>query len=115
VEAVVQNVCYSQDLERSGELYALAKQGTAHLEEVLGRSASVVRAEWDRVEDARGRTAVELRLWDGGESATARFAPDEMANPYHMRSRLYTMWGDLLQTHSDRQVKKLQELVAERD
>jgi hypothetical protein len=107
------NVRYSEKAKQSGEGYALLQQATNRLEEVLGPSADLVSAEWDRTQDQRGRTLYTLTVSDFTGEASASFTPEELQAPGRLRSRLLALWGDLLQARSDAQVKKLQELVKE--
>lgn len=98
---------YTEKARQWGEGYALLHHATKRLEEILGPSASLVRAEWDRREDARGRTLYTLRLSDWTGETKADFAPDELASADQMRYRLHRVWGDLLQVRSQKQLEQL--------
>ncbi|HJT76798.1 MAG TPA: hypothetical protein VJ739_06310 [Gemmataceae bacterium] len=106
-------VTYTDKAKQWGEGYALLQEATDRLEEVLGESAGLVSAEWDRTQDARGRVLYRLRLSDFTGQVSATFTHEELQSPGHMRFRLLGLWGDLLQMRSDEQVKKLQQLVGE--
>ena len=106
------NVKYTDETKQPGEALGLLQQATQRLAEVLGSSAEVVNAEWDRGQDERGRPLYTLRLSDFTGAVSARFDPDELRSP-NLRGRFLGLWGDLLQIRSDHQVKKLQQLVRE--
>src|SRR3954452_21327058 len=100
------NVTYHDTARQWGEGYVLLQHATKRLEEVLGPSAGEVSAEWDRSQDERGRLVYTLKLSGFAREVSATFTPDELRSPSHLRSRLLDLWGDLLQAHSDAQVKK---------
>jgi hypothetical protein len=106
---------YSEKARQWGEGLALLQQATARLEEILGPSADLVSAEWDRIEDERGRPLYTLAIRDFTGRVEARFAPEELAHPVHVRARLYRLWGDLLQLRADEQHRKVQALVADQE
>ena len=99
------SVTYS---DRASQGSAILQQATRQLEEILGRSAGLVKAEWDRREDARGRVLYTLRLsdWTGGV-VSADFTPDELQSSSQVRYRLHRLWGDLLQERSQKQLEQL--------
>ena len=103
----MKEVIYRDGIKQMGGLLGLAQQATSSLEDVLGPSAELVTAEWDRSEDVRGRSLVLLRLSDFTGSATATFEPWELESATHMRSRLHRLWGDLLQVRSHQQLQEL--------
>lgn len=100
---------YGNRIRQSAELLTLAKQANSRLEEMLGSSANLVAAEWDRSEDATGRSIVTLRLSDFTGFVTTAFDPQELASPSQISRRLNRLWGDLLQVRSDVQFRQLQE------
>ncbi len=65
-------------------------------------------AEWDRVEDDRGRPLLTLRLRDYTGEVTGHFTPRELEDYDHWRFRLYRIWGDLLQIRSHKELEELQ-------
>src|SRR5436305_15250093 len=103
----MRQVRYSDSAKQGGDGYDLLEKATQQLGEVLGQSAGLVTAEWDRGQDAQGRPVYTLKISDFTGEASARFAPDELNTPRHLRFRLHTLWGDLLQ---DRNHKQLQQL-----
>src|SRR4051812_29758053 len=103
------NVVYHDRAKQGGEGYVLLQQATERLKEVLGGSADSVRVEWDQADDERGRVLCTLTLRDHPDEAKARFAPDELTQPPHMRVRLYRLWGELLQARNHRQLRHLRE------
>jgi hypothetical protein len=74
------NVKY-QEARQWGEAHSLLQQATKQLEEIVGRSADQVTAEWDRGQDERGRTFFSLKLSDRTGEVTAQFTPKELQHP----------------------------------
>jgi hypothetical protein len=68
-----------------------------------------MKAEWDQIEDNKGRPLYTLRISDGEEVVTASFSPEELVSPTHMRVRLYRLWGDFLQIRNQKQLQALSE------
>jgi hypothetical protein len=107
----LRRVTYQDRLKEWGAGLSAARQATRCLEEVLGRHAEEVSAEWDRSEDARGRSMIALQLSDFAGSVTAIYQPEELASSPQMRERLYrrfySLWGDLLQIRSHKLLDNL--------
>jgi hypothetical protein len=106
------NVTYSARAKQWGEGLALLQQATKRLGEVLGPAAQWVLVTWDRTQDSAGNILFTLKLSDWETSVTADFTPEELQSPYIMRLRLYRLWGDALQHHSDIQHRKVEQLVS---
>jgi hypothetical protein len=100
-------VRYGYGVRQAGDLLALVSSANRVLSEVLGASAGLVSAEWDRTEDARGRPIVTLRLSDFTGAVTGTFAANELRSYPVLRNRLYSLWGDLLQVRNHRQLQEL--------
>src|SRR5712664_1951292 len=100
------NITYSEKAKQSPDFLYL-QQASEQLKEVLGSSADHVSAAWDRTQDNKGRPLYSLRISDSTGEAEAKFAPDELPRPTHLRVRLYRLWGDLLQARSRRQLEEL--------
>src|SRR5438128_6479711 len=98
----MKKVTYSEKITQDSALHSFAQRATATLDEVLGQSAGLVDAVWDRVDDGKGRTLITLRISDWTGAAEAKFAPWELEQS--IRLRLYHLWGDLLQARSHMQV-----------
>jgi len=109
------NVTYQDRASQWGEGYVLLQEATKRLEEVLGPAADRATVAWGREQDERGRLVYRLTLSDVAGKTSALFAPQELRSPGQVHRRLLDLWGDLLQTQSDAQVKKLQELVNAED
>ena len=92
------------DKAKSSEGVAPLQKTTKLLDEVIGPAAE---AEWDRTEDATGRTLYTLRITDGAESASTSFEPDELQSFLHMRVRLYGLWGEVLQAQTHKLLQGL--------
>jgi hypothetical protein len=101
------NVTYTDRAKQWGEAFVLLQQATKRLEEILGPSAGLVRAEWDRTEDARGRPLYTLRIADWAGSVSATFTPAELRDSEQMHYCLVRLWGDLLQVRSHKQLEEL--------
>src|SRR5438270_12959074 len=104
------NVTYSEKARQDGEAYALLQQATKRLEEVLGRSAGLVKAEWDRAAGEEGRPVYTLRISDGTDSATATFPPDDLRTPSYLLFGLYRLWDDVLRARSHRHLEAAQRM-----
>jgi len=89
----------------------LVQQSTELLKEVLGPSEGAVKAQWHQVMDEHGQPFYLLKISDVSEEAEAKFAPDELSRPKHMRIRLYDLWDKLLQNRG----KKLMQQVRSGD
>jgi hypothetical protein len=106
----MKEVRYSPALQEREKLYALARQATERLDELLGPPARRAQAEWDL---GRGRQGdvVLLKLSDTGgvpaDSATAVFDPGEMNNQPPFDGRLLLLWGNVLKARSDRQIRDM--------
>src|SRR5207253_902874 len=61
------NVTYAEKAKQWPEGLLLIQKATEQLEDVLGSSASLVSAVWDRTEDSKGRTLYSLRISDFGK------------------------------------------------
>src|SRR5258708_34756 len=101
------NVTYSDRVKQSAEGFALLQEVTTFLEEVLGPSVGLVKAEWDQQKDTRNRTVYTLKLTDWSGSVSGSFAPEELQSPTRRRVLLYRLWGDLLQDRSHKQFDRL--------
>jgi len=103
----LRSVGYGYGIRQAGDLLTLAAQANRALSEVIGASAGLVAAEWDRTEDMRGRPLITLRLSDHTGAVTGTFAPDELRSYPALRNRLYRLWGDLLQVRNHQQLQEL--------
>jgi hypothetical protein len=79
------------------------------LEEVLGQSASVIKASWDVAFDEMGREWIILRLSDftHPNGLEARLRPEELADRTRAELRFYHLFGDLLQAQNKRMLHEL--------
>ncbi len=103
----MKSVEYDEKLRQTEGLFLQAQQATKVLDEVLGRSAGQVTAEWERSEDGQGRDLVTLRISDWTGATSTGFAPWELEQPDRLRARLRHVWGDLLQTRNEKQLQEL--------
>ncbi len=101
------NVIFTEKAKR--EQYERLLEATKVLEEVLGPSAKIVSAEWDRGENERGRIVYTLKVRDYTGEVSAAFDPDELRSLSDLRYRLLRLWGDLLQIRSHKQLQELTE------
>jgi hypothetical protein len=109
------NVIYQEKAKERKTDLSLLQHASRVLEEVIGRSADRITAEWDRTEDPKGRLLYTLDLRDGSSQIQAYFSPEELTSPAYMRVRLYRVWGDLLQVRSDEQHRRVQQLVDQQE
>jgi hypothetical protein len=96
-----------QNLEGMRGLWRLIDDANRVLADILGQSAGLVSAEWDRAEDDRGRTVVMLTLSDFTGKVTATFAPEELGDHRNIQIRLRRIWGDLLQLRTQKHREEL--------
>ncbi|SIN88341.1 hypothetical protein SAMN05444166_1429 [Singulisphaera sp. GP187] len=80
---------------------------TRVLGEVLGASRSLVSMDWDQGEDGQGQPIVILKLSDFTGTVAATFTPEELVDEVHMRTRLYGLWGDLLQIRNKERLERI--------
>jgi hypothetical protein len=101
-------VTYGPKLQQSKELLGLAQKALPHLEDVLGRSADRVMADWEWDIDTQNRPFLTLQLSDDyAGSVKAPLAPDELKDTTQLRIRLFHLWGDLLQAQSHKQLQAI--------
>ncbi len=95
------------NLNRDAGLRSQVEMATKVLDEVLGTSRGLVSVDWDLGEDGQGRPVLILKLSDFTGTVTASFSPDELAKPQHMKTRLFRLWGDLLQIRNTKQLESI--------
>jgi hypothetical protein len=112
-ERTMQSVTFSDRLKHDPKLYRLAERANACLKNILGSSefAAVTSAEWDRIEDDRGRALLRLCLRDPLSETTTSFPPWQLQDDMIMRLSLGRMWDDLLKVQLDVQHEKVVKLV----
>jgi hypothetical protein len=108
-------VTSSDKARQLGEGLALLQQATPHLEEILGRLATPVRAEWDRSEDEKGQPLYALRISDGTDVATRKFDLDDLRSRHEVRFGLYRFWDDILAARLDRSLRRLEAMSNSED
>ncbi len=100
-------VTYSETTRQAGELFRLAQAATDQLEKVLGPSAELVDAEWDRAGSAANGDGLALTLRDRTGEAQTFFSSRDLKNPSRVSINLHRLWGDLLQVRSHKQRRDL--------
>lgn len=98
---------YTEKVTQTPKLHVLAEKGTDLLEEIIGPSAELVDAEWDRTVDDKGQPLLILRLSDWTGSASTVVALWEFDQPSYLRLRLNRLYGDLLQVRSHKMLEEL--------
>lgn len=97
------------------QLLQLAQNAEYQLREILGPGRDFIVSSWEIVRDPNGRDSLKLTLSDRASDVPAKveaeFAPDEMDSAWHLRGRLYALWGDLLQKESQSLLHRLRETV----
>ena len=97
----MKSITYSSELEQNKPLYELARKASPLLEDVVGRSAAQVDAEWSIGKNEKAEEGILLRLseWSGSvERVLPRFI---LENSELLEFQLLRLWGDLLQIRSD--------------
>jgi hypothetical protein len=79
---------------------------TQNLDEIIGKTAPLVSAEWSLMQDGSGRLLLELHDFTGA-SVEAKFDRAEFDRPVQLETKLYRIWGDLLQDRSHKQLEVL--------
>ena len=95
------------NINREAGLRNQVDSATKLLDEVLGTSRELVSVDWDLGEDGQGRSVLTLKLSDFTGTVTGTFAPDELAKTQHMKTRLFKLWGDLLQIRNTKQLESI--------
>jgi hypothetical protein len=97
-----------KDVSNDMQLRSRIERANRLLEEIIGSAAKTVDVKWYR-EIPKGRwDLVNLTVSDptGAQGSTV-FASNELAREDYLRSRLYRVWGDLLQSRSHKQLDLL--------
>ena len=104
---------YAEAIAKDPALSERARRASEILAFVLGQPPELVEAEWDRLKDRKGRDLIVLRLSDGTGSMATVFSSEELENEQLLTTRLYALWGDLLQARSGKQLRRMRELVSQ--
>ena len=103
------DVQYSTEVRQQPAVLPLLQQASTLLANILGpQSSQLVKANWTRVQDRRGRTIYRLTISDFTDEVFTDFEPEDLENSLHMKVRLSRLWGDLLQVRNDRQHQQVQ-------
>ena len=78
---------------------------------IAGSSALSLTTDWRLQQDSKSRKTICVTVTDPSGSVNAQFAPEELTRPYHLYTRLYQLWGDLLQVRVDRQMQLVNDLL----
>jgi hypothetical protein len=95
-------------IENNSQFAEAVTRATRWLEEEIGPAAERVDADWRLTFDDRQRPLLELRLGDWAGEARTTFAPDDLQRERHTRYRFIRLWGDVLQSGTQRLVGELQ-------
>ena len=87
--------------------YALAQKASNRLEEVLGKSADIVSAEWGLTVDDRGRQVFQLQLNDPANRSERQIDPDALRSSALTGFHMHRAWGDLLRARNERHLKDI--------
>src|SRR5262249_8868221 len=104
------NVIYHETTRQLGEDYLLLEKASKRLEEIAGRSAGQVSAEWGRANDDQGTAVYTLKISDPYGVAHATFTPDLLRSPNRVTIELASLWGGILQKKSE---KLIEDFLAE--
>ena len=103
-------VNYTNAARRWGEGFSMLQTGAMLLEDVIGRYADAVSAEWDMALDG-GKPVYTLILRGFGKERKTTFTPEQLASRTYLLAAMHHLWGDLLEDLSDAQHRKVQGLV----
>ena len=103
------NVDYTDRAKQAGEHLQLLHQATGELKEILGSAQDSVCAQWDQVEDERGRSLYSLKLSDFSGEAETRFAPEDLRGGPHRTFRLARLCNELLRIRTHKLMEALRE------
>ena len=101
------NVNYTDSVKQWPDGYELAQKATNRLKEVLGKSEDKVSAEWGLTVDDRGRQVFSLRLNDPTGESERKITPDDLRETHRTAFHLHRVYGDLLQSGSEKLLKEL--------
>jgi hypothetical protein len=104
-------VKYGEKVNHGGNGHALQQQVSEQLRQIVGPSIDSVTVRWDQEQDEQGKTLYTLRISDATGEAQSSFIAEELTSPSDVRLWLLDLWGDLLQTRSNKLVKRILELV----
>ena len=104
-------VHFSDAAKQTPEGNTLLEQANEDLKEVVfGRLAEDVTAEWDRTQDASGRTLYSLKLRNStGEEAENQFTPEELARPRYRQHKMGFLWDDVLKALTHKLLRQMHE------
>ena len=102
-------VTYSDKARQEGEDFKLLQQASNRLEEILGKAAPRVGAEWDRRDEPMGRHRYTLRITDNSFSSSMEFDRNELQIPDEYQFRLYDLWDNILKAHIEKHLHDLRD------
>lgn len=103
----------SEKIKTDAMLRDSVEQATNLLDVVMGNPPNLAEADWRFDVDFKGRPYLTLTVNDWGGETSTRFTPDELSKPYHLYSRLQTVYSNLLRNRTDRQLQKLDQSIKE--
>jgi hypothetical protein len=115
-EAAMKEIEIDDKIRSNASLLADVQRVTRLLEDEIGSAAFDIKAEW-RSRGSRHpdypEVLVELTISDDQDHSSVVFSQDGLASMSldMIRVLLIRLWGDILQERSDRQIKKLMNLV----
>ncbi len=89
------------------------EETTSLLEVVMGNPPNLAEADWRYDVDFKGRPYLTLTVNDWSGETSTKLTPDELTKPYHLYSRLRSLYGNLLRLHTDRQLQNLNQSIQE--
>jgi hypothetical protein len=94
-------------------LAAKVNRANEILAAVLHRSADLFHVEWALAAGGQRGQAVRVRIADDSESASMDLNAGEFDDPLLLKSRLHGLYGELLESRSDRLAAASDRLVRE--
>jgi hypothetical protein len=102
------NITISEAIRNSPQSKSCVDQANQTLKEVIGRYDNRVSASWEYQPFASGTPKLVLVLTDSsGATTEALFTASDFASKERLKARLYTVWGDLLQDLSHKQLSQM--------
>lgn len=98
-------------ITRDKTLESWVRSANNILNEQMANYPEEVTADWRSGLDEQCKPIIILTLRDDLAAVFARFSPDELTGPDHMRDRLRRVWRDLLQASLKKQLRSLHAMI----
>jgi len=109
------NVIFHDKAKQGEREFGLLEEATEKLRDVLKGAKFPVEAEWDRVDDARGRALYTLKLRDDLGEVERQFGPDEFKDTNQLNFRVYQTLSNLLRERTFKLIEERDKSNGEED